>query len=249
MNAYEINQVNNLLENNNLSPLIPSSLLSFKKYINSAFNGYYKEVESIFKSNAKKLLQITPKDIAYGHKEKLYLPSESEWKKLLQNEEFWKGWLEVLTYNYLETGNIPVFKNDILQIYRNGKTHTQNIRLFFSDSENIHTVSSQFYHENIQNLSKNEIIIINSEKAMKGKIKVTEKDFEGRLEDISQPYKLQVYEESFDIYKTLYQKNTKFYHLNYFRQLISDIEIDPKIDINDTMITLKDSIKEFFKDV
>lgn len=155
--ATDVNEVNKILNQNKLPDMLPCCLLSFDSYLENAFNCHDKPIATVLTEKAKEIKKLNPKNIANLLKEKLFLPYG---KKSLVNSRFWNGWILLLTYIYIDKGEL-LTENNFLSRIKDGEI--QNIKFFYSDSlVTLDDIVRYLITELYDDLKHKDYIVINS---------------------------------------------------------------------------------------
>jgi hypothetical protein len=124
LEVIKAGEFNKLLEGNKKPPLIPNYLASFQDHIFPAFEARSKNIGMLLSRRAEEILKITPMAIKELLKEKLVLPYG---EINLSEKNLWMGWITLLTYLYIESGNDELDK--LLSRDRTGQK--QGVKLFY----------------------------------------------------------------------------------------------------------------------
>lgn len=248
--SYDINSINELLKEHKMEELLPEKLFTFDKYIDLAFANGDINTLTVLKSHASKIKEIKPIDIMNVFKDNMYLPKKINWEKEILNDYFWIGWIKFLTYNYLDSDLRPIIINNNLMISRGRSKYTlfskreQRIRFFYTESYDLKKVSYNFYLKYFEDISNDEIVVINTKHEFNAPKKFDAKDLTTKiLLDISNPADGPMNVP--DIDKSWYKKNPKFIHLN----VISDgiFSLDSSNSYDENIKKIKKKIGEVYK--
>lgn len=216
MVGINIDRFNEILNANSLPALIPSSLYNFKKYLKKAFSEHDDIIKLTLSDSAENVMHISPMDIIMTFEEKLFLPYSSN---NLLNEELWEGWLYLLTFIFLETGDFIDLDGALT---RKKEDIEQKIRFFFSSSDltRMQDIIKHIFTKVYDDLNKNDLIIIN----FSGKIGRTSYN-NGQVQTVLRNVFLSnPFDKRFMIDQDDYCKNISCFHLNEFTQKLSDVD-------------------------
>lgn len=144
-----------------LAPLIPKHLTSFEDYKENIWNGFDSELdgsrirlEDIAAEVIKK--NITPMLICKLYRDKLCVPRNND---LVNDNELWSGWLELLTYCKLDNDLIESEKEQI-EILR---LLMKNRRFFYnSEVKEWRSLLGDIIRQDLRELGKGACIIVNT---------------------------------------------------------------------------------------
>jgi len=245
--GYNINVINQILNNNNLELLIPGELLDFQKYIETAFESNEGSIESVLKRCAKSIIDLSPNDIVVSHNEKLYLPYNKFVEEELLNSQLWEGWVSLLTYYYMDTSQLPKKEEFILK--RNNTIKQQhNIKMFFTKHKKLSTCVMDLFSNNYDDLESNDLIVINTKNSSPGTKSYNKDSTKNVLREIDKGKKEKIYEETgIDIDDPDISKDVEFIHINLFQDEFAEYRnLNVKKELE---IKLKEKIKEVFNSV
>lgn len=117
-------EFNMLLEGTSREYLLPSYLASFIDHIDPAFEIRTETIAMVLTKKAREIKGVTPIAIKELFNEKLVLPYG---KVHLNEKNLWIGWITLLTYLYIESGNANLQK----MLVRDKKGQRQDVKLFY----------------------------------------------------------------------------------------------------------------------
>ncbi|MGG0033334.1 ABC-three component system protein [Priestia megaterium] len=128
LEVIKIEEFNTLLEESRHPQLVPSYLSSFREYIPLAFEQRSENIAMILSKRAGNLEKITPLMVKDILKDKLMLPYG---KLNLNDKNLWIGWITLLTYLYMESGQDDLAA---MLVRDNPQVGKHNIKLFYSST-------------------------------------------------------------------------------------------------------------------
>lgn len=216
--VLNIANFHDLITNNDLAPLIPQCLISFREYIDAAFETCDDNVEAVLRNSACKISGLTPLDIVNEFGDKMFLPFASVDKL---NCEVWKGWITLLTYLSLESGQCQLDKTCMLRTTKNNTTHL--IKFFYST--NIKKLSGVvryiFTQISADEFTENDVIVFNHDGGAGGTVYLKKEDIENIVTDISGSC-AELYKNGVYIDQPGWCKIGSCIHLNYFNMVFTD---------------------------
>ena len=126
--AICIHNFETIAQKNNLKPLIPKSLLSFRPHVEFAFTRIDNTISHVFNANLKAVVEgpISPNMIVERINEALFVPSLGNFGNYLTNKRLWTSWLELLTF-------LNIHQSTIEFSYEN---YCEKVPLYFCKDEN-----------------------------------------------------------------------------------------------------------------
>lgn len=243
--GLDIALINEILSENCLLPLIPEELLSFEKYINNAFNRNEGKIKPLLKGKAKTLLDITPNNIIEKYRNKLYLPSNSNFEGELLNPSLWEGWVCLLTYRYLESTEIP--NKDNFNLLRSKDKSDNNLKMYFTKYDNLSQCIPELFLNNYDELGVGDTIVINTKGNAPGRKRINKVRTEKVLRNIGEGNLDKLIEDGIDIDNPNDLKGVEFLHIDLFLDEFS--KFDEIQDITELESVLKECIVGVFNDV
>ncbi|RBW68219.1 ABC-three component system protein [Bacillus taeanensis] len=240
-----ISLINELLKEKGLPLLVPEEILSFEKYIGTAFNRNEGRIKPLLKRNAKQLLDLTPRNIIDRYNQKLYLPNNKFIEEELLNPILWEGWISLLTYYYMDTTLIPT--KDRIDLTRAKEQVQHKVKMFFTPFNNLSECIMELFVNNYDDLESNDIIVVNTKNSAPGRKSHNKERTKKVLRHIDSGERDQLIEDGIDIDNPEHSKDIEIIHIDLFLDKFAefdDIENIPELEEN-----LKNCIKEVFNNV
>lgn len=239
LEVIKAEEFNQLLEGTGKAYLVPSYLASFRDHIAPAFEFRSENIAMLLSQRAEEIMEITPMTIKELFNEKLVLPYGNV---DLNEKNLWIGWITLLTYLYIESGNGNLQK----LLVRDKKGQRQDVKLFYVNThkrlEDLFKLimrDNKIYNE----IGPSDCIVINHEGKSGEIVRLSEKKMSKIVTDIGIP-KLKFMHKIPNIDQHTISKNISLIHVDSFTdefKKLVDIE-----DFEELEEHLKSSIRGVF---
>lgn len=238
LSSCRAERLEEIVQDNGLSALIPYYLSDFSLYMQDAFRHHEKKIELVLRRYAAQVKSVTPHEIVRLFGEKLFLP-HGNGTQPMGNPKLWQGWLALLTYLCLESG-IRTVSSDMNRVSHTGSSH--RIRFYFShEYSKLHDVVSHLIVKLNDEFSEDDRVLVNHSGPV-GTPFLGRERIRKIVANIGQDLFYQ--REGFDIAQADVSKSISCIHIEYFTQKFSshgDVE-----DMTELENRIKESISEVF---
>ncbi|MGL4992029.1 MAG: ABC-three component system protein [Sarcina sp.] len=213
--GYGIKTIGEFISKNKLSPLVHFKLNSFECYKKNSFDSHEENIEATLNRNSTSITEITPYTIINKKGRKLFMPYRDG---NIYEDRLWEGWLKALTY--LKISGIDI--NDIENIdYENGSEGERyNIKVLYAlQGKKFKEILRSVFEEveSYQDLSKGNILIINSSEEIRRDHIYSRTKMEKIVLNINNPMMIQ---RGLYIDMPGFSKNISGIHINEFSNRI-----------------------------
>lgn len=183
LEVIKAEEFNTLLEDADIALLMPNYLASFTEHLEPAFDSRSEFIAMILRQKAEEILTITPLSIKTLFNDKLVLPYG---KVNLNDKNMWIGWITLLTYLHIESGNSEL--QSLLR--RENRGQQQDVKFFYVyNQKRLEDLFKLIIHDKeiYNDIGPSDCIVINHEGKTGEVVKLSETKMSKIIKDIGVP--------------------------------------------------------------
>ncbi|NOU94896.1 hypothetical protein GC093_16945 [Paenibacillus sp. LMG 31456] len=237
----DASRINEILVEKQLPLLIPKCLMNFVEYIKKAFNQHDRSIQRVLSKKAGQLNNISPKAMLEKFNNKLFIPYTEIEKVDILNENIWSGWVSLLTYLYIESGQYIDLTN---LLTREKEDVVQKIKFYFSEpTKRLEDIVGLLLNTTVyEDLNSNDCIIVNSNDKV-GNLELKNERIKKILRHVGQSF-----EDEMMINYSDFTKKISCIHIDSFSRKFYD-SIETESDDPDLEEKLRNCISEVLDNV